>query len=350
MSINKQLIIILGSIILSSVVGCISPELRSARIALNEKDYQRALKQADLELVRFPGSAEAYFIKGYCYGKLGDLALMSQYYDSSLVYAPTFKNRIDEERKNFVGRYLRRFNEKFDLQQYDSALAYIDTAIIINPYDAILYQQAAVAAYNADLNDNALKYAQKALALEPPTQKDLPTRQVIMEIAYRQENFEQVIKMAKEIMSLINDPLSDTTGVYLRAFDMLLASYEQKEEYDAAEKALADLLSLFPGRNDILLNLALMKLRKSDYDGAAAVYQKVLVNAPDDFTANLNLGTILVNQSKWVEAIPYLKKAHEIDPTNRIAVQNLMAAYFNTDQDALGLEMKAKLDALDANK
>ncbi|MBM3327075.1 MAG: tetratricopeptide repeat protein [Calditrichaeota bacterium] len=343
-------IITISLITLILIFGCISPELRSARIALNEKDYQRALRQADLELQRLPGSSEAFYLKGYCYGKLGELARMSQFYDSSLVYASTFKGRIEDERRNLVARYYRRFTDYYDKQSLDSALAFIDTAIIVDPHNIMLYQQAAVTAYSADQNERALTYAQKAIALEPVGQKDLPTRQIVLEISFKNEEFDAAIYLAKEIMSLVADPLADTTGAYLRAFDVQLATYEKKQDYDAAEQAIADVIILFPGRNDILLNYALMKLRKNDFDGAAVVYKRILETAPDDFTANLNLGTILVNQGKWLDAIPYLKKAHELDASSRIAVQNLMAAYFNTDQEKLGLEMKAKLDALDAGK
>ncbi|MFN3821441.1 MAG: hypothetical protein ACK4OO_03830, partial [bacterium] len=78
---------IIGQILvffLGIMAGCISPELRSARISIQEKDWERALSQLELERQRVTPSAEVYYLMGYCYENLNRLDLMSAYYDSSL--------------------------------------------------------------------------------------------------------------------------------------------------------------------------------------------------------------------------------------------------------------------------
>lgn len=326
------------------IAGCISPELRTARIALNERDWNRAMNSLDAELARMPGSPEPLFLKGTIYEQMGEWREMSLSYDACLKASDQFASQIQDNRKRLVARFLKGSLEASDSSRWTLSLALVDTAIIIDPGQVSLYQHAAVTAYNADKFDRAIEYGLEAVAREETGKKDLPVREVLVASYGQQKDRPNARKWASDVMSLA-DPAADS-ATYLRAHDAIVEAQEAVQDYDGAIATIKEAASHFPNRPDIKMNLALMMLRKKDYDGAKAVYQDVLKLAPDNFDANLNLGTILVNQDKWVESIPYLVKAHELEPLNVTAVTNLMAAYYNDNQDAKGKEMKLKLDAL----
>jgi tetratricopeptide (TPR) repeat protein len=164
--------------------------------------------------------------------------------------------------------------------------------------------------------------------------------------AYRQKgDDEEVIKWAKETMRVI-DIDNDPQNLYLQAFDELINAYETKGEVELAAQATQETLAKFPENLLLKKNLAIFMVRRKDYDSAMKIYEDVLKQVPDDLDANLTIGTILCNQDKYSEAISYLIKAHEADPENFAAVTNLMSAYYNTDQDEKGGEMRNKLKAL----
>ncbi|MBM3329960.1 MAG: tetratricopeptide repeat protein [Calditrichaeota bacterium] len=340
----KGLYFVLAGALLTA--GCISPELRSARIAVNERDWQRAIAQLEGELHRVPRSPEAYYLLGFCYERLGDLSRMSQYYDSSLACGDAYRERIVEARRTYVARYYRRFLTEFDSSRWSRALELVDSALVVDPRDRELYQQASIAAYYGDQYDRALNYGRRALGLENPASPDVPTREILMSIAHSRKEDDEAIRLAREIVKMV-DPTTDSAEAYLRAFDVLVGFYEEKGDYAAAESAIREVMAFYPGRTDIKKNLALMMLRRENIAGAKSIYVEILRNDSEDFDSNLNLGTILANESDWTGSIPYLLKAHLSDPGNLIAIRNLMAAYFNSDQVEEGLKMKAKLDALE---
>lgn len=324
--------------------GCISPELRSAKIAMQEKDWERALGQLELELQRTTPTAEVYYLIGYCYQNMGRWGEMSAYYDSSLAISSQFASKIESDRQRLVASYYRKaaqLNE--DSTRVKEALAVLDTCLIIDPHQVDLYATAAVWAYESGWREKAIKYAERGIAREKTPQVVL--REVLMLSYQLQDELEKAAEYARQIMSLV-DPSQDTTESYLRAFDVLIAYYGQKRDWGAAEQALQEILNYYPQRIDIKLNLALTMLQRENLEGAKYIYMDILQQDPENFDANLNLGTILANERKWSEAIPYLEMAHRLDPTNRIAVQNLMACYYNTDQIEKGEEMRKKYEEL----
>ncbi len=76
--------LMLLSVMLLAASGCLSPEMRSAKIALNEKEYTRAIENLERENQRMPDNAEVWYLKGYSYEKLKDWQKMSDSYTHSL--------------------------------------------------------------------------------------------------------------------------------------------------------------------------------------------------------------------------------------------------------------------------
>jgi len=150
--------------ILSALVmaGCISPELRTARISINEKDWNRAIRSLDSEIARDSVSAEAYFLKGLCYEQLNDWQKMSESYSKSLEISDQFADRIKQSRRMIYARYVNRgvaaldsaaWEKKkaeigddeealaaADRERHATALANVDTAIMVDPGNIDLYR------------------------------------------------------------------------------------------------------------------------------------------------------------------------------------------------------------------
>lgn len=349
-----------GLALLFTIAGCISPELRTARIAVNERDWDRALNAINAELARSGPAAEPMFLKGMIYEQqasmmgdsipvlLSQYKTMSMYYDSSQALSNLFDDRINESRDRLFRKFLKRSASAADTANWDAALGNVDIAIIIAPNVRVLYQHAAVTAYNAEKFELAIKYANAEVEREVTDSTDLTVREVLVASYSRLKDNANMLKWGNDLLKRC-DPVTDS-ATYLRTHDVLLSVFEETKNYDAAIAIINDAIKLYPGRITMLMNKALFMIKKEDYQGAGAIYREVIKLQPDNFEALLNLGTILVTDSKWQEAIPHLKRAHELEPTNTNALRNLMAAYYNTDQDKLGKEIRDKLDALSGGK
>lgn len=343
---------ILSILTIIIIVACGgNPYLTGAKIAINEKDWHRALRNLDTVAVNAPANpdlyAEVYYLKGVCFDKLNDLPQMSEYFEKSLKSSPVMQDKIADHRKGLVKRYVVRAFARADSADYniEESLANLDTAMMIDPMNASLYRQAAVTAFNEKLKERAYDYAMKAIAHEGSGEKNVTMRELALMVSRENEDYKDMEKWAKDLMS-IADPATDTTDVYLQGFDALIEVYDKEKRIDEAIDLTRKAMEVFPDNIQLKTNLAIIYIRKEDYASASKVYEEILEVTPDDFTTNLNYGTILVNQDRWAEAVPYLEKAYQKEPDNPIAVQNLMAAYFNSDQEEKGSKMAEKLKAL----
>jgi len=364
------------------VAGCISPWLRSAKIAMNEKDWDRALTSLEQELSRNPGSANALYLKGVCFAEMKDWKQMSDFFDQALEAdtADTYTDRISKRRKRNLYRFMNRGINELDSAKWDSvvtdfghdpgylaqldyarhetALAYFDTALVIDPYSMDLRRNAVYLSYEAEMFDRAMKYGTKAVVDERDQDTTLAIREVMM-LTYKElENYDEMLMLAKEITRVFEKGKnSRDDGAYLRAFQTILDEYQRIENDEAAVKAANEALKRFPENNDIRKYYAYLLVKLEKFDDAEKVYLEVLAQLPDDFEANLYIGTVLVNKNVpensdaenkefLLKAIPYLEKAVEMQPESIPALRNLMAAYYNSGQDAKGIKIVDKIKAL----
>ncbi len=329
-------------LVFAVIIGCLSPELRTTRIAVNEKDWNRALRSADMEIARNPASAEAYYWKGYIYEKLGDYPKMSEEFDKSLEVSSQFSDKIKEVRLRLLAKYDKKYIEAYNNKEWETALMALDTAIIIDPGFSELYKRAMMVAYYGELYDRAVHFAKIAIEREKDGKKDIPIRRALLVIAQEQGNHEQTIQWAKELMTLV-DPGDDKDEIYITSIGAMVGAYEAMGDHEASEKVIADAIKTFPKDVELKMNLAYFMIEKEDFEGAANIYREILALDPGNVIANLNLGKIRFNQKEYSETIKLLEKVLQFEKNNTEAMKILASAYFNTEQDAKGHEMVKKL-------
>ena len=72
-----------------------------------------------------------------------------------------------------------------------------------------------------------------------------------------------------------------------------------------------------------------------------------LVKYPDDFTANYNLGDVLLNKGDAADAVPHFAKAAQADPGNVVAASELGVALFSASKPAEAEEQLKKALEID---
>ncbi|MBD3288429.1 tetratricopeptide repeat protein [candidate division KSB1 bacterium] len=119
----------------------------------------------------------------------------------------------------------------------------------------------------------------------------------------------------------------------------------------ALEKAAAEYQALSigtPYNESPYLKLAEIRILQKNYNDAFTVLQKSL-EISDSHYANKWIGTILLNRGKAEEAVPYLVKAVQKNPSDQQSVYNLAGAYHLSGKSGLALQTCQKLYQLNPN-
>ena len=98
---------------------------------------------------------------------------------------------------------------------------------------------------------------------------------------------------------------------------------------DRAVNMLWQATDLDPSYEDAYLYLGLYYNSKSQWDRVVEVYQKLVKNHPKEIAAWLNIGEAYLAYSppRFDSALPYYRKAFELDPTSSMAALRLGEIY-----------------------
>ena len=122
----------------------------------------------------------------------------------------------------------------------------------------------------------------------------------------------------------------DRPGIHYRLGRTLLAMFAQGSTNATPEEAAKEFeaeLALDPSNANAAYELAEIRRKASDLDKAAALFADALKYYPDFEEANVGLARTLVALGKPAGAIPYLKKATELNPRDQVAYYQLSLAY-----------------------
>ncbi|MDR3617730.1 MAG: FG-GAP-like repeat-containing protein [Paludisphaera borealis] len=136
--------------------------------------------------------------------------------------------------------------------------------------------------------------------------------------------------------------------------EMVSAFYEGVAALDAdavecAKAALARATDLIPGEPAAWADLALLKLRLGDYDGAAADLERARALAPDSGAIARLLGLLESRRGQFAEAITHLRRAVELDAgdlKSRFALVKEVERQADPDSDAEALRLAVALSEL----
>jgi tetratricopeptide (TPR) repeat protein len=115
-----------------------------------------------------------------------------------------------------------------------------------------------------------------------------------------------------------------------------LAEEEYEKEPDSMKKLEIDNEALiylhkgadiYPGYADLYVEMARIYDRRKQYDSAIKYNTLALSINPGNFTANNNLGSVLLTAGKYREAIPYFYTAMQYNPNFKYAYINIARCY-----------------------
>jgi tetratricopeptide (TPR) repeat protein len=172
---------------------------------------------------------------------------------------------------------------------------------------------------------------QKALDTAKEAVQKLPSPQLKMVLAGQQADMGDPDKALKDVRGMLkgdDSSKSDDREVYIRLAEM----NTRLRRFPDAEQALdkAEELSIkSDDKRDVWFLRGATFEREKRFPQAEEQFQKVLASDPENASALNYLGYMLADQSqKLEEALAYIKRAVDLDPTNGAYLDSLGWAYF----------------------
>ncbi len=346
------------------LTGCQPKEVVSAKVYIQNNDWDKALEQLQQAVELYPENAEAWYLLGEAQGEKGNYEEMTKAFDKSISVDPKFEPNIKQTREKFWVKTYNAGVNAFNKQDMDAAMKAFKEATIIMPDRVDAYRNLAVAYANKDMIDEAISTLKTAIELDP---EDVGTMVNLGTIYYQAGKYEEAIDVFNK--ALEKDPSNgQAIKVLAFAYDQIGQSEKALESYDKA-------LQQDPDNIDLIFNYGRLFYNKEDYPNAIKWFEKVLEQNPDDYQAALSVGDAYLRiadeyrnkandldsnngdvkevkrlrekaKENYLKAIPMLERAAELNPDESSIWHNLGVAYINAGQPEKGKEAFDKAEAL----
>lgn len=297
---------------------CGSAEITTAKLAMQQKDFNKAEESLMKEVAKNPKNEEAWFLLGQVRHELKKYGPMNEAFTNALAINSTHKEEIQRFR---LAGWAANYNEgiglynkgREDAAMYDRALEAFSTAIMLNPDSASTYYVAGLTAF---------------------AKKDYPRATELLETALKKD------PTKSEAAILLGDLHLSQANIKAEAKDMEGA----KAEYSKAGQAYEMAYKVSPSDPDVVNKLIGAYELSEQPEKVMKLTTECIATDPKNRLCRYAYGLYLIKRDRFEEGIEQFNAMLEINPAERDdlytdAVYNMGVAYQNW-----GVAMKKESD------
>jgi len=312
---HSRLLIVISFLIGIVLTGfqCSSTELTSAKLYIEQKNFDKALDMLQKDVEKNPKSDEGYFLMGHVYGEMGDLEKMISSFDNSISISDKFATQIGEQKgfhwANNFNKGVNNFQRGNKVADPDSATIFYDRSIkffkdatLIEPDSAENYRNIAFVYLSAGKTEEAIDPLNKLVEME----KSEDGYQYLGDVYY-------TLGTNKNIDFKNNNNAQD--------------SIDALAYFNSAINILEEGRKLYPENKDILVTLSESYVGANKIDVAMDTFKASVEADPNNQYFRYNYGVLLLNANRYEEAEEQFTKALEIDPEYENAIYNIGVTY-----------------------
>jgi len=338
---KKLYVGIVATLLIALIVmtGCQQTAVTSAKVYMQQENYDKAIEQAQQAVEAVPTDAEAHYVLGMAYGKKGMYAEMNEAYTKSLEFSDIHKEDITHDRKIYWVKVFNIGVNQIKQDKIKDAISSFELAKKLLPEKVETYKNLAYCHSLLKENDKAIEIYNQGLEIAPD---DLEIKKFIGHIYYTQKEYDKAI----EVLAGVIEKADPSSPVYKDALFDMAYSYDLKGEPENAIKTYENALKLVPDDLDLIFNMARVYFLQENFDQAIKYFSQLLEKDPDDFASNLSIGNAYIQKEEYKKAVSYLEKAVELKPDNVNAWNNLGVAYVRIGETEKGEAAFNKADSL----
>lgn len=299
--------------IMFSGFECSSTELTSAKLYIQQKNWDKALETLQADVAKNPKSDEGFYLMGTVYSELDKTDEMINSFDKSLAISDKYAKSISEYR---TFQWANNFNRGVSLFQrgnkttdedsakmfFNMAIDSYNKAILLEPDSAETYRNLAFAYLTTNQAEESIEPLKKLIAID-----------------HAEEGYQYLGQVYYSLgANMMNDYKNNTN---------VADSVKGMEYLENSISTLNEGLAKYPENADMQVALTSAYIAADRIDVAMSSAQKLVENDPMNKTYRYNYGVLLLNAEKYSEAETQLKKAIEIDPDYENAIYNLGVTY-----------------------
>jgi tetratricopeptide (TPR) repeat protein len=318
---------ILISAIMFLGLQCSSTELTSAKLYIQQKNWEKAIEVLNAEVGKNPKSDEGYFLLGTVYSELDNVDKMVEAFNNSLAISKKYAEKIEEYRAfqwannfnrgvNLFQRGNRAEDEDSIKMYYDMAIEAYSKAIMLEPDSGETYRNLAFTYLTAGKTEQSIDPLKKLVELEQAEEG----YQYLGEVYYALG------------ANLMNDFKYDKN---------VQDSIKAMDYFNKVIKITEEGLKKFPGNSEMQVSRTSAYIGAGRIDEAIVSSELLVENEPDNKTYRYNYGVLLLNVENYAEAETQFLAALEIDPEYENAIYNLAVTYVRWGT-AMNKEAEAK--------
>jgi tetratricopeptide (TPR) repeat protein len=285
--------------------GCQSAYMTSAKIYVQQKEYNQAIGSLKQEVASTPTNGEAYFLMGQLYGEMDSLLEMVSAFENAEKINPAFAKDIKEWRSS---KSAEVFNKGIDAlkkkKDLNAAIKWTLLSTRIDPKNinamknlGFFYQEKAKSVDSTKFADSVAIYKAKRIATYEEAFKIAPTdTEVVPLLAGLYIDDNKPDKALEMLTPLLES--AKLTRYYLVAAD----AYDSKKDKPKALDMLKKAESLDDKNATLLFEIGMRAFEAEQYEAAGQYFQKVTVVAPDNIDAYNNEAISYINATKFPEA------------------------------------------------
>ncbi|MDP3149446.1 MAG: tetratricopeptide repeat protein [Ignavibacteria bacterium] len=305
--------IVLGAFLTFTGFQCSSTELTSAKLYIQQKNWDKAVEALSKEVAKNPKSDEGFYLLGTVYAEKEEMDKMIDSYDKSLAVSKKYEKEIKGAKKyhwaNFFNRGVAFFNRAAQQTNPDSATVMnnkstyaFDQAIKLEPDSLDSYRNLAYVYMNMQRYDDAIPNFMKLIE----KQKSPDAYKYVGQIYYNKgvaerTKFEES-KVAADSLSALN------------YFNKAITILEEGKK-------------VLPNDSEVLLYLSNSYIAANKVDVAIDAFKAGVEAEPTNKFYRYNYGVLLLGDNQFEAAELQFKKAVELDPAYQNAIYNLAVTY-----------------------
>jgi tetratricopeptide (TPR) repeat protein len=292
---------------------CASTELTSAKLYIQQKNWDKAIETLNTEVTKNPKSDEGYFLLGTVYSEQDNIDKMIESFDKSLAISNKFEKNI-EEYKAF--QWANNFNRGVSLFQRGSKVTDKDSSQ--------MYYDMAIDAYNKAIMlepDSGETYRNLAFVYltTGKTEESVEPLTKLVEIEQAEEGYQYL----GEVYYTLGVNMMNTFKIQKNVQD----SVKAMEYYNKAIATLEEGTTKYPENAEMIGTKFSAYIGANKLDNALTSAEALVEKDPNNKFNRYNYGVVLLNTDKYPEAETQLLEAIKIDPDYDNAIYNLGVTY-----------------------
>ena len=284
------------AVLLTAVVfvaaGCSNKWVTSGKIAMNGKNFDKAISDFNMALTENPENPEAHFYLASCYLEKEEFSKMLPHVESAEKLYPKGKKKLKEFRAEAWRKLFESGRDGANDQKWEKSRDDFEMAIQINPSRYEAYTNAGYVWQQLANDDSAFFYYTKAYGISPD---EITVLENYASLCFNINKYDLADSLYNKI--LVADPANAEAKARLGDI------YANRGEFQTAIDYYNQALEIEGENCNLWFNLGIMYFRElKDMDNAISAFTRSVDLCSDDVNGHINLCVVYMETEKYDEA------------------------------------------------